>query len=258
MTDPEPLAPPPEAEPPPPPEPTPPAEEYPFWSWLDVAMLTALALPLMLITGLALYGLLHLLPPLPRVKAAGPIAATFSFYGLWFLALYALIRLRYGKPFWRSLAWVPPPQGLWNSAGWGLALALACIVLGVLLRPPEIKTPLEEMLKDPASVALIGIFAVTLGPLCEELAFRGFLMPLLVRSLGPLTGAMAAAAPFALLHGSEYAWSWQRLSIIFFAGAAFGWMRHRSNSTAAAAVMHSAYNLVFFVGLLAQRQGLVR
>ncbi len=45
------------------------------------------------------------------------------------------------------------------------------------------------------------------------------------------------------------------LVIIFFAGAAFGWMRHRTGSTAAAALMHAGYNLVFFAGLLAQRHG---
>jgi membrane protease YdiL (CAAX protease family) len=80
-------------------------------------------------------------------------------------------------------------------------------------------------------------------------------MPLLVRSFGALTGVLAAAAPFALLHGFEYAWNWQRLVIIFLAGAAFGWMRHRSGSTAAATVMHCAYNLVFFVLLMAGRLG---
>jgi len=45
--------------------------------------------------------------------------------------------------------------------------------------------------------------------------------------------------------------------IIFFAGSAFGWMRHRSGSTAAAAVMHAGYNLVFFTGLVAQRAGYI-
>jgi membrane protease YdiL (CAAX protease family) len=130
-------------------------------------------------------------------------------------------------------------------------------VLGAILRPPDIKTPLEELMKDPASLLLVGIFAVTLGPLCEELAFRGFLMPLAVRTFGAIAGVLLAAAPFAVLHGFEYAWSWQRLVIIFFAGAAFGWMRYRSGSTAAAAIMHAGYNLVFFAGMLAQRAGYV-
>jgi uncharacterized protein len=246
MTDPQPLA----------PQPQP--EEYPFWGWLDVALLSTLALPLILLMAPTGGGAPPPPPPIPRERAVAVLLSTFSFYGVWFLALYALIRLRYGRPFWRSLAWVRPPRGLWDSAGWGLLLALAAIVLSVVLRPPEIKTPLEELLRDPASLMLIGVFGVTLGPLCEELMFRGFLMPLLVRSFGAVAGVLAAAAPFALLHGYEYSWNWQRLLIIFLAGAAFGWMRRRSGSTAAATVMHCAYNLVFFILLAAGRPGRLR
>ncbi len=240
-------------EPPPPDLPYP----YPFWGWVDVLLLALSALPLLIFTSFAALGLSHLLPGLPRVRAALPVVATFSFYGLWFLLLYMLMRTRYGQPFWRSMAWLRPPGGYAASFGWGLLVALASLLLGAILRPPEIKTPLEELIKDPASLVLVGIFAVTLGPLCEELAFRGFLMPLAVRTFGAIAGVLLAAAPFAVLHGFQYAWSWQRLLIIFFAGSAFGWMRYRSGSTAAAAVMHAGYNLLLFAGLLAQRAGYV-
>jgi hypothetical protein len=247
MTDPQPLEPPPQP------------EKYPFWDWLDVALLSTLALPLILPMLSGGGAAPHPTPSITRERAIAALLLTFSFYGVWFLALYALIRLRYGRPFWRSLAWLRPPRGLWDSAGWGFLMALAALVLGALLRPPEIKTPFQEFLKDPGAIVLIGVFAVTLGPLCEELMFRGFLMPLLVRSFGALAGVLAAAVPFALLHGFQYAWTWQLLLIIFLAGAGFGWMRHRSGSTAAAVVMHAAYNLTqFAITLAAQRQGLVR
>lgn len=238
-------------------EPQPPPDRYPFWSWTDVLLLALLAIPLLMFTTLAVFGLNQVLP-LPEVKAALPVAATFSFYAIWFFVLYWLIRARYGQPFWQSMAWLRPAGGYVASFGWGLVLALGAILLGAILRPPQIKTPLEELMKDPASLVLVGIFAVTLGPLCEELAFRGFLMPLAVRTFGVAAGIVLAATPFTLLHGFEYAWSWQRLVIIFFAGTAFGWMRHRSGSTAAATVMHAGYNLVFFAGLLAQRAGYIR
>jgi membrane protease YdiL (CAAX protease family) len=41
--------------------------------------------------------------------------------------------------------------------------------------------------------------------------------------------------------------------MITLAGAAFGWMRQRTGSTKAAAIMHASYNGVFFV-LLAMQQ----
>jgi membrane protease YdiL (CAAX protease family) len=37
------------------------------------------------------------------------------------------------------------------------------------------------------------------------------------------------------------------------AGVGFGWMRHVSGSTRAAAIMHAAYNFIFFAALFAQR-----
>jgi membrane protease YdiL (CAAX protease family) len=230
-------------------------EPYPFWDWLDVAVMFALALPLIVLMLVGGGGAPHPPKPISRNGAAIAVALTFSFYGVWFLALRTLFRLRYGRPFWRSLAWAWPPRGFWHSAACGVLLAMASLLLGMALRIPETKTPLEELLKDRASILLIGVFGVTLGPLCEELIFRGFLMPLLARSFGALAGVLLAAVPFALLHGQEYAWGWQQLAIIFLAGAAFGWMRHRSGSTAAAAVMHGAYNLVFFVMLAALKTG---
>ena len=235
----------------------PPAEEtpekYPFWNWADVGTLIALALPLLFIALAAVQLSVFVFSWHPRAKAVVPIVVQFLFWGLWFAVLYALIRLRYGRPFWRSLAWVPPPNGWWVSAGLGVLTAVGSILLAAALRPPQVTTPLEELLQDPFSLFLVGVFGVTLAPLCEELAFRGFLLPLATRSLGAAGGVMVTAAPFALLHGSEYAWGWQQIVVVFLAGSAFGWMRYRTGSTASATAMHAGYNLVFFIGLIAQR-----
>ena len=109
-----------------------------------------------------------------------------------------------------------------------------------------------DLLKDRTSIILIAIFGVTLGPLCEELAFRGFLQPLLVRSLGTVPGILAAALPFGLLHFQEYGNSWKHVLLISLAGAAFGWMRHATGSTKAATIMHAVYNALFFVAFITQ------
>jgi len=85
---------------------------------------------------------------------------------------------------------------------------------------------------------------------CEELAFRGFLMPLLVRSFGAAIGIAGAAIPFALLHGDQYAWTWQYVLLVALAGVAFGWLRYRTGSTMASALMHSTYNATFYAAFL--------
>jgi membrane protease YdiL (CAAX protease family) len=110
------------------------------------------------------------------------------------------------------------------------------------------------MQQDRMAMILVGIFGVTLGPLAEELIFRGFLQPLLVRSMGVVAGIVVAAVPFGLLHFSEYGNSWRHAVLISGAGAAFGWMRQRTGSTKASTLMHSAYNILFFAALWASKK----
>jgi len=105
-------------------------------------------------------------------------------------------------------------------------------------------------------VLFIAVIGTTLAPLCEEIVFRGFLQPLLVRSFGAAPGILLAAAAFGLMHLQEYGYSWRHALLIAAAGASFGWMRQRTGSTKAAAVMHAAYNCVFFLLLAVQQAAL--
>jgi membrane protease YdiL (CAAX protease family) len=115
---------------------------------------------------------------------------------------------------------------------------------------------MKQLLSDRGSIVLIAVFAVTLGPLCEELAFRGFLQPVLVRSFGVVFGIVLAAIPFGLLHLSEYGNSWRHVLLITLTGIAFGCMRQLTGSTRAAAIMHAAYNFIFFATLFSQKGSL--
>lgn len=236
-------------------QPQPPPRE-PFWDWQDAFAFLFLLLPAMLTAAAITEGLRLVLPGWLPTKASQQIAAQFIAYGLWFLGLWALLQFRYGKPFWRSLGW-RLPHGVVMWSVFGVLLAFGAMALAAALHTPDIRMPFKELMSDRSSVALIGGFAVTLGPLCEELAFRGFLFPLVARSLGPLGGAFVSALPFALLHGPQYAWSWRHVLIVALAGTAFGWARYRSGSTVAATLMHAAYNGTFFaLFLLVEKEAL--
>jgi hypothetical protein len=240
-------------EPAPPPEQTPPVpEQYPFWNYLDFALFVSLAVPSFALAGLATGLFLWIRPAGSHARVIAILLLQFIGYLFWFASLYGLLKLKYDRPFWPSLAWRKPASGWLWSASIGILLAFAIGIVGVLIRTPDIPMPIKDLLGDRFSVALVGVFGVTLGPLCEELAFRGFLLPLLVRSLGAFWGIFLTALPFALLHGSEYAWEWRHILLILVAGLAFGWMRHRSGSTAAAALMHATYNLTQFIGFISQ------
>jgi membrane protease YdiL (CAAX protease family) len=107
----------------------------------------------------------------------------------------------------------------------------------------------------------LALLQVTLGPVLEEVVFRGYLCALLLWSLGKiLTGTLlnwlvitAAAVVFALAHLAQPGVSWLQLACITATGCLYGWIRFRSVSTATAAVSHAAYNFTLYVstGLLA-------
>ncbi|HEY2844262.1 MAG TPA: CPBP family intramembrane glutamic endopeptidase [Bryobacteraceae bacterium] len=163
-------------------------------------------------------------------------------------ALYLVVAWRYGEPFLTSLGWTFPIPNAFLVLAAGPALALILSALGVFLRAPQDGSQIEVLIKSRASLAAIILFGVVLAPIFEELMFRGFLLPLLVRSVGPWLGILLTAVPFALLHGTQNQWAWQPVLLIGIAGIAFGYVRYKTGSTTAAFLMHSAYNAMGFLG----------
>jgi uncharacterized protein len=218
--------------------------ESPFWSWLDVLLFACLAIPSLLggtVVAIALGALS------PVLKANAPWTSMLLFYVFWFGSLYLMLNSRYGRPFWPSLGWTVPERGAIASFLAGPLIALSIGALGILLHTPQKQLPIEKLIQGRIGMVLFGLFSIVLGPLTEELAFRGFLQPVAMRSLGVVPGILVAALPFALLHGPEYAWTWQYVVLIGFAGMIFGGIRYVTRSTLASALTHSAYNLTFFI-----------
>ena len=232
-------------------EPAPPLPpRTPFWSYQDLLVFAGAIFASLLVAGLLVGGIWQVFALGGRGKAPQLLAAQFLGYGFCFTFLWGWLRLKYERPFWESLGWVRFRERFWERIGWGVVVSLAIAAAGALLRTPDLDMPMKRLLSDRLSILLIGLAAATAGPVCEELAFRGFLQPLLVRSLGAAPGVFLAAFPFALLHGPEYAWSWRHVLLITAAGMSFGWMKQRTGSTAAAALMHAAYNATLFGAFL--------
>lgn len=235
------------------PEPQTSEDVYPFWTWEDVGLFFAMAFPCLVLSVMAMDLIVKALPG-DQPRALQTVIAQLIGYALWFASLVLLLRLRYERDFWPSLKWVMPQQGFWRAVFQGPMLAFAIAWLGAFLRVPSVDMPIKELLTDRMSIMLLGIFAVTIGPLCEELAFRGFLMPKLIRQFGTWPGIFLAGLPFALLHGPQYAWSWKHLMLLTLAGIAFGRVRHITGSTAAATITHATYNLTLFSAFMVQNR----
>jgi membrane protease YdiL (CAAX protease family) len=233
-------------------------ERYPFWSYADLVVFFGLALPCILLGAFTVKAVLWIFRLNVQRQALELVPAQFLGYAYLFFALYALLKMHYGRSFWPSLKWVHTRPGPTRAILYGFVLAFGVALTGAALHTPDIQTPMKDLLSDRSSLLLIAIFAVTLGPLCEELAFRGFLQPVLVRSFGAFAGVLLAAIPFGMLHLSQYGGSWRHGLLITIAGIGFGWMRQVSGSTRAATIMHSAYNFIFFAAMFSQKGSIPR
>jgi uncharacterized protein len=227
-------------------------ERVPFWGYSDLFLLAGLSLPCMF-AGL---GLVRFVMWLLHLHAAAPaneqVPETLMGYLFLFGVLWLILRVQYDRPFWKSLGWVTPRLPfLWNVIA-GLAAALIAGFIGHLIATPPTGGQMGEMMKGPQqSLVLLTIFGTIIAPIAEELAFRGFLQPLLVRSMGAVAGILLVAAFFGTLHYWEYGRDWRTALQIALLGAAFGWMKQVTGSTRAAAIMHASANALSFVSLFA-------
>lgn len=210
----------------------------PVWGYEDLAVFLGAVLP-SLAVGVGVIRVCKKLAP-QTFSSQGFTQTVFQcvFYLLLMGVLRIILDWKYQAPFWRSLGCTFDFPNAWLFLALGPILSVTLGSLTVLLRPPVTESPIEELILDRRALILV----LLLGPMVEELVFRGFLFPLLARSFGPWPGVIATAIPFALLHGVQNEWAWQLLVPIGLAGVVFGAVRHMTGSTVAAMLVHVGYN----------------
>jgi membrane protease YdiL (CAAX protease family) len=202
----------------------------PFWTFGDLAFLLLAYVPLSAI-AISLAG----------KSDAAKLLAQIAAYVAWFGVMALLFRAKYGKPFWRSLGWVRATTLAW-AVPLGVAVMLGSVALMRWLDLRGLESPVRRLLEDPKTLPLTVAAVVVAGPVAEELFFRGFLQPLLVRASGAIAGILLTGAAFGMLHFPQSGGRWGQVAIIALAGCVFGVARYWSGSTIAAAGMHMAYN----------------
>ena len=88
-----------------------------------------------------------------------------------------------------------------------------------------------------------------LGPVVEELLFRGFIQPVLVNPR-VFPGILLTSIVFGGLHLMQNDFIWQSGVLITFVGFVLGVVRHVSGSTKASAITHISYNSLPFLAVL--------
>ncbi len=139
----------------------------------------------------------------------------------------------------------------------GFVPVLICVVLAVYWLSSVFEVTLEpqaivEMFKDekhPAVLFYMSVFAGLLGPLVEEVFFRGFLYGALRKKMGIISGVVISALLFALLHANLASFF-----PILALGVLLAYLYEKTGSLTASITVHMAHNTLMLIFLfLAKR-----
>jgi CAAX protease family protein len=226
--------------------PAPKAGENPVWNGWDVLLILGL-------TAVTFIGAQVLVFPefvralYPRAsltelsqKPALMLLSQLLLYGVLALYMVLLVGGKYHARFWPAIRWNWPGIAGVSFVGVGV-LMLGFDILGRFLPMPK-TTPFDQFFDRPFDAYLTAAFAVTLGPLMEELFFRGFLYPVVARRWGAVSGVFFTALPFGLMHFYQYGNSWGAVLIVFMVGVVLTAVRAMTKSVAASFLAHVGYN----------------
>lgn len=166
------------------------------------------------------------------------------------------------KHFWRGLGWIS-----FESLGMRTELASTLCVLGGVAVGLLVSTissavgqkpgsSMEQFLHDRHTALFLGILGIVLAPLVEETIFRGFIYPIVQRTLGVISGVILTGVLFGLLHGFQLWPNWPQILLLVFVGIVFTYVRARTKTTLASFIMHFSYNSFLFVSFFVATNGL--
>jgi membrane protease YdiL (CAAX protease family) len=167
---------------------------------------------------------------------------------------------------WNSLAllrrwfWLPPV---------GMVLSVAA-QYALHFIPTSGGAPIEDLFTSARSVWATAAMAILLGPVFEEIAFRGFLLPALATAYDWLAlertpaglerwqkstrhsrsalvfAAVISSIPFALMHAAQISFAWGAVGVLYCVSLALSYIRIRTHSVACSTLVHMTYNLTIF------------
>jgi membrane protease YdiL (CAAX protease family) len=131
-----------------------------------------------------------------------------------------------------------------------LVLALAAATVGQPVPPPATTSP------TPARVLLLGTVIVFLGPLAEEVFFRGYLLEQFRKLVRPSNALLIQALLFGLWHlygqGWSTSWGWTRVVNAFFMALILGAWRIKFRSLLPLVFAHVLFNATTIPYLMVQ------
>lgn len=124
-----------------------------------------------------------------------------------------------------------------------LLVAVLSLTGGEPAPHPLVEVFVEEDRRSPWVIAYSIFLACVIGPVIEEIFFRGFAYPAFKQAWGKKTAILLTAGIFAWTHNSTFAFV-----PIFFLGCALAYLYERRGSLIASITLHVTHN-TFFIGV---------
>jgi len=232
----------------------------PVWSGWDVLLIVGLTVVTLIViqigTAVAAWLTVYRKTNLLEVqqKPALALIGQFLSYVILVVFMAMLVEGKYKTPFWQAIRWNWPANAM-KMVGLS-ALGMFTIFLDVLGRylPMPKTTPFDQFFAHPSDAYLMAIFAVTLGPLFEELLFRGFLYPVIARRTGTISAVFLTSLLFGLIHYLQYR-SLASILIVGLVGVVLTTVRVMTKSVAASFIVHVGYNATLMLLAAAATDG---
>jgi membrane protease YdiL (CAAX protease family) len=239
------------------------------WDWLDLLLFVAFAAGATFLFGLLLaVGLALLHVPAAQLRKSPGIWSLVSVAAQVVLDLGLLgylaaqMRLRFHRPFWRTIGWRPLETTAMPRALAYLTLVFGGLFLGIVTSlaeavfPPKHALPIQTFLQDPRTALLFMLTAVLVAPVVEETFFRGYLYPVIARSFGVGAGVVITGTLFGLLHSIQLWGGWWQIVLLIVVGIVFTLVRARTRTVTASYILHVSYNSLQVIALLIATHGL--
>jgi len=171
--------------------------------------------------------------------------------------LAAQMRLRFQSPFWCTIGWRALETGKVRRGVVYVALIFCgffvarMVSLAEPIFPPKHALPIQTMFQGPRAALIFMLTAVLLAPVVEETIFRGYLYPVVARSVGVSAGVVITGTLFGLLHAGQLWGGWWQIALLVVVGILFTLARAVSRTVVASYILHASYNaLPVIAGLL--------
>ena len=226
------------------------------WGWWDIGRALAMLIGSVLFLSFLVLVALLILSLMGRDIDTSIMANMISiaFYGMVLLSTYWSTVRRYGSP-WAALG-LRPVSWWWlvaSPACFGIMLLIAMVIqqaismiMGQPFFNPQVQMLTQGKQLRPIDLVLLLLCVAIVGPIVEELFFRGMLYPVMRRHAPAWIAVLLNAGVFAALHFIPI-----MLPMLFVSGIVFALVRERTGSLVPGMLIHGLQNASFVIALYA-------